>query len=141
MITDPGRRRVDDILTAARSRLVRLTPVEALAAQRDGAVLIDIRPQLNRETEGEVPGAVVVERNVLEWRLDPAGDARLPVASYDLRVVVVCNEGYTSSLAAVALHELGVSRATDVVGGYRAWRAAGLPITDPARARDEWESA
>lgn len=134
MTTDSRRRRIDDILTAARSRLVRLTPVEALAAQRDGAVLIDIRPQLNRETEGEVPGAVVVERNVLEWRLDPAGDARLPVASYDLHVVVVCNEGYTSSLAAVALHELGVSRATDVVGGYRSWRAAGLPVTNPASA-------
>ena len=141
MTTDPRRRRIEDILTDARSRLVRLTPVEALAAQRDGAVLIDIRPQLNRETEGEVPGAVVVERNVLEWRLDPAGDARLPVASYDLHVVVVCNEGYTSSLAAVALHELGVTRATDVVGGYRAWRAAGLPITDPASVRDERESA
>jgi rhodanese-related sulfurtransferase len=135
LTADPRRRVIDDILTEARSRLVRLTPVAALAARREGAVLIDIRPQLNRETEGEIPGAVVVERNLLEWRLDPAGDARMPMASYDLHAVVVCNEGYASSLAAVALHELGVSRATDVIGGYRAWRTAELPTTEAAVPR------
>jgi rhodanese-related sulfurtransferase len=120
-------RGVAELLAEARSRLVRVTPAEALAAQRAGAVLVDIRPQLNREAEGTLPGALVIERNVLEWRLDPSSDARLDVAAYDLQVIVVCNEGYTSSLAAAALQELGVHRATDLDGGFRAWRAAGLP--------------
>ncbi len=122
------RRSIDEVLATARARLDRLDPGEARDAQRAGALLIDIRPQLNRESEGEVDGAVVIERNVLEWRLDPASDARLPIASYDLRVVVFCNEGYTSSLAAAALQDLGVHRATDLIGGFRAWRAAGQPI-------------
>lgn len=122
-----GPRGVAELLAEARAGLVRLTPAEALAAQRAGAVLVDIRPQLNRETEGTLPGALVIERNVLEWRLDPSSDARLDVAAYDLHVVVVCNEGYTSSLAAASLQELGLRRATDLDGGYRAWRAAGLP--------------
>jgi rhodanese-related sulfurtransferase len=120
-------RGVAELLAEARSRLARVTPAEALAAQRAGAVLVDIRPQLNREAEGTLPGALVIERNVLEWRLDPSSDARLDVAAYDLQVIVVCNEGYTSSLAAAALQELGVHRATDLDGGFRAWRAAGLP--------------
>jgi len=129
-----SRRSIAEILADARSRLHRLSPEQAATAVRSGgAVLVDIRPQRDREEEGELPGGIVVERNVLEWRFDPAGDARLGVASYDLQVIVVCNEGYTSSLAAATLHELGVWRATDIVGGYRAWRAAGLP-TDPARA-------
>jgi rhodanese-related sulfurtransferase len=115
----------------ARAGLVRLDPAEALAAQSAGAVLVDIRPQHNRETEGELPGAVVIDRNVLEWRLDPASDARLPIAAYDLHVVLVCNEGYASSLAAADLQELGISRATDLIGGYRAWRAAGFPVRPP----------
>jgi rhodanese-related sulfurtransferase len=119
------------VLADARARLVRLDPAEALAAQSAGAVLVDIRPQLDRETEGELPGAVVIDRNVLEWRLDPASDARLPIASYDLHVVLVCNEGYASSLAAADLQDLGISRATDLAGGYRAWRAAGLPVELP----------
>jgi rhodanese-related sulfurtransferase len=128
-VTAPIRRSIDDLLADARTRLDRLTPAEAREAQNGGAVLVDIRPQVNREAEGEIPGAVIVERNVLEWRFDPSNEARLPVADYDLQVVVFCNEGYTSSLAAVALHDIGVTRATDVVGGYRAWRAAGLPTT------------
>ncbi|GMA86807.1 hypothetical protein GCM10025868_20570 [Angustibacter aerolatus] len=90
-------------------------------------MLVDIRPAAQRLLEGEVPGALVVERNVLEWRFDPGSDARLPIASYDLRVLVLCSEGYTSSLAAAALVGLGITRATDVVGGFVAWRAAGLP--------------
>lgn len=126
-MTVQARRRIEDVLAQARSRLDRLTPAEAFASQRAGAVVVDIRPQLNRETEGELAGAVVIERNVLEWRLDPTSEARLPFASYDLAVVVVCNEGFTSSLAAAALQDLGIHRATDIVGGYRAWRAAGLP--------------
>jgi rhodanese-related sulfurtransferase len=123
----PVRRGVDDLLTDARSRLLRLSPADALQAQRDGAVLVDIRPAVNRDVEGLIPGALVVDRNVLEWRFDPTSDACLDVASYDLAVVVVCNEGYTSSLAAAALQDLGIRRATDLIGGYRAWRAAGLP--------------
>lgn len=122
-----GRRTIDELLAEARARLVRLTPHEAHAAAQDGAVLVDIRPQANRDVEGLLPGAVVIERTVLEWRLDPASEARLPMASHDLRVVVVCNEGYSSSLAAAVLQELGVHAATDLDGGYRAWKAAGLP--------------
>ena len=106
----------------------RQTPEEALRAQGAGAVLVDIRPEANREAEGRIPGAVVIERTVLEWRLDPACEARLPLASYDLHVVVVCNEGYSSSLAAATLQQLGIHRATDLVGGFRAWQAAGLPV-------------
>jgi rhodanese-related sulfurtransferase len=90
-------------------------------------VLVDIRPAAQRAAEGEIPGALIVERNVLEWRFDPASDARLPQASYDLRVIVVCSEGYTSSLAAAALQDLGVRQATDLDGGFQAWQAAGLP--------------
>ena len=121
------RRGIDDVLADARARLERLTPREARDAFIAGAVVVDIRPQFDRESEGEIPGALVIERNVLEWRLDPRSDARLAVAGYDVHVVVVCNEGYTSSLAAAALQELGLYRATDVIGGYRAWRAIGLP--------------
>jgi rhodanese-related sulfurtransferase len=128
-MTTSIRRGIDDVLAQARSGLLRLRPREALDAQRKGAVLVDIRPQINRDTEGELPSAVVIERNVLEWRLDPTSDARLAIASYDLQVIVVCNEGYTSSLAAAALQDLGIERATDVAGGYRAWRAEGLPTT------------
>jgi rhodanese-related sulfurtransferase len=130
-VTQTARRSIAEVLADARARLVRLDPAEALAAQSAGAVLVDVRPQLDRETEGELPGAVVIDRNVLEWRLDPASDARLPIASYDLHVVLVCNEGYASSLAAADLQDLGISRATDLAGGYRAWRAAGLPVELP----------
>ena len=123
------RRTVDDLVAEARAGLVRLTAPAALAAVEDGALLVDIRPQAQRVEEGEVPGALVLERNVLEWRLDPASAARLTVASYELQVIVLCSEGWTSSLAAAALQSLGIERATDVDGGFRAWRAAGLPTT------------
>ena len=126
-----GARSIDEILAAARARLARLTPQEAYAACAAGATLIDIRPAARRAT-GEIPGSVVIERNHLEWRLDPASDARLPwVTGYDLRPIVICAEGYTSSLAAAALQDLGLSRATDVAGGYQAWQAAGLPTARP----------
>lgn len=130
MSTRPdGAISVEEMLSAARSRLHRLTPRESADAVAAGAVLVDIRPAAQRAAEGEVPGALVVERNVLEWRFDPACDARLPQASgYDVEVVVLCSEGYTSSLAADALRQLGLHRATDVIGGYRAWAAAGLPV-------------
>ena len=128
---DSGRS-IDEILAAARARLTRVTPEEAFAEFRAGAVLIDIRPASERATVGEIPGSVVVERNHLEWRFDPACDARLPgVTGYELRPIVICSEGYTSSLAAVSLHDLGLTRATDVIGGYAAWAAAGLPTARP----------
>jgi rhodanese-related sulfurtransferase len=128
-----GARSIDEILAEARSRLTRLTPEQAFAEFGAGATLIDIRPAAQRAAEGEVPGSVVIERNHLEWRLDPASDARLPwVTGYNLRPIVICAEGYTSSLAAAALQDLGLTRATDVTGGYRAWQAAGLPTARPA---------
>jgi rhodanese-related sulfurtransferase len=117
----PPRRSIDEVLDDSRRRLTRLRPAEASRAWAGGAVLVDIRPAAQRALEGELPGAMLVERNVLEWRFDPASDARLPCAHYDLQVVVLCQEGYTSSLAAAALQDLGVHRATDVVGGYAAW--------------------
>ena len=127
-VRPPGASGIDELLDAARARLTRLEPKAALAAQREGAVLVDIRPASQRGHTGIIPGALVVERNVLEWRFDPASAARLPVADrYDLPVIVYCEEGYTSSLAAAALQDLGLSRATDLAGGIAAWRAAGLP--------------
>jgi rhodanese-related sulfurtransferase len=126
-------RTIDEILARARSGLDRLSPDAAAAALDDGAVLVDIRPVAQREREGEVPGSLVVERNVLEWRFDPSNAARLPIADDHLRVVVLCSEGYTSSLAAASLQELGVHLATDVVGGLAAWRQAGLPVAPGGR--------
>jgi rhodanese-related sulfurtransferase len=119
---------IDEILAAARSRLMRLSSVQAQRAVADGGVLVDIRPAAQRLAEGEIPGAMIVERNVLEWRFDPASTARLPEASYDLHVIVFCSEGYTSSLAAASLQDLGVWRAADLDGGFGAWRTAGLPV-------------
>jgi rhodanese-related sulfurtransferase len=130
VLRPPGARTIDELLAEARSRLSRLSPQDAAARVAGGALLVDIRPAAQRAREGEVPGALVVERNVLEWRFDPASDARLPQATgYDVEVVVLCSEGYTSSLAADALRAIGLSRATDVVGGFVAWAAAGLPTT------------
>ncbi|HEX3513132.1 MAG TPA: rhodanese-like domain-containing protein [Trebonia sp.] len=123
-----GARTIDEMLAAARGRLLRLTAEEAYAACAAGGTLIDIRPAAQRAAAGEVPGSVVIERNHLEWRLDPASDARLPwVTGYGLRPIVICAEGYTSSLAAAALQDLGLVLSTDVIGGYQAWQAAGLP--------------
>ncbi|MEO5875714.1 MAG: rhodanese-like domain-containing protein [Streptosporangiaceae bacterium] len=126
MTRPAGARSIDQILDEARSRLTRLTPGEA---HRDAeALLIDIRPAAQRAAEGEIPDALIIERNHLEWRLDPECGARIPEATgYDVRAVVFCSEGYTSSLAAAALQDLGLSRATDVVGGFKAWAADGLP--------------
>jgi len=118
-----------DLLAGARSGLLRLDPIRAVSACLDGAVLVDIRPAAQRAEEGDVPGAMLVERNVLEWRFDPTSEARLPIASYDLHVIVLCSEGYTSRLAAAALQQVGVHRATDVIGGFQAWKEAGLPVS------------
>ncbi|WP_240810861.1 rhodanese-like domain-containing protein [Streptomyces tendae] len=133
--TDPGRdpagtAGIDELLKRVRSGYVRIEAEQAYEAARSGdAVLVDIRYAALRERDGLIPGALVVERNELEWRLDPRGSHRLPEAtSHDARVVVVCDEGYASSLAAESLHRLGLYRATDLVGGFQAWRVAGLPV-------------
>lgn len=121
---------IDLLLADARGGLDRLSPAEARDAQRAGALLVDIRPAAQRAAEGLVPGALVIERNVLEWRLDPVGDARiLDAPDYDDVVVVFCSQGYASSLAAASLQAIGLHRATDVVGGFLAWREAGLPVS------------
>jgi rhodanese-related sulfurtransferase len=119
---------IDELLAEARSGLQRVTPWEAQAALEDGALIVDIRPSELRERDGELPGAHVIDRNVLEWRLDPHGEHRDPsVARTDRQVIVMCNEGYQSSLAAATLRRLGLD-ATDMIGGLQAWRADGLPV-------------
>ncbi|MGI8574023.1 MAG: rhodanese-like domain-containing protein [Egibacteraceae bacterium] len=115
------------MLAEARAGLNRLSPHEAAAAVEAGALLIDIRPAAQRAAEGEIPGAHVIERNVLEWRLDPSSDVRIPEATdHDRAIVVFCQESYTSSLAAASLQQLGLRHATDLEGGFAAWAAAGL---------------
>jgi rhodanese-related sulfurtransferase len=119
--------RIDLVLRAARRRYRRLAAAEVPDALRHGAVLVDIRPQDQRFREGEVPGALVIERNVLEWRCDPTSDTRLPEAvGDDVEWVIVCSEGYTSGLAAAALLDIGLHRATDVIGGYHALAGSGV---------------
>ncbi|HVX42931.1 MAG TPA: rhodanese-like domain-containing protein [Mycobacteriales bacterium] len=119
---------IDEMLAAARSRINRVTVQEAAKEHAAGALLVDIRPEAQRRQEGEIPGTLVIERNVLEWRLDPASSARIPEATgHDRRVVVFCSEGYTSSLAADSLQQLGLHRATDMAGGFLRWRDSGLP--------------
>ncbi|AYN39074.1 sulfurtransferase [Streptomyces dangxiongensis] len=126
---------IDGLLDRVRAGYRRIEAREAYeAAQTGEALLVDIRYAALRERDGLIPGALVVERNELEWRLDPQGSHRVPQATgHDVRVVVVCNEGYASSLAAASLHQLGLRRATDLVGGFQAWRAEGLPV-EPARS-------
>ena len=123
---------LDQYLAATRSGLKRLEPTDAHAATRDGALLVDIRPEFQRRRDGEIPGAIIVERNHLEWRLHPESPARIHEATgFDVEWIVLCDEGYASSLAASCLQSLGLYRATDVVGGLRAWRAAGMPLRTP----------
>jgi rhodanese-related sulfurtransferase len=120
---------VDALLARARGRLQRVTPEEAARRQRAGALLVDIRLTEERRADGAIPGAIVVSLNHLEWRLDPASASHLDAAcDHDVEIVLCCNEGYCSSLAAVRLHELGLHRATDLIGGFQAWRAARLPV-------------
>ena len=112
-------RTIDEVLADSRASLRRLTPRQAEVARQAGGVLVDIRPEAQRRAEGTVPTALVIERNVLEWRFDPASAASLPIAGHDLLVIVICSEGYTSSLAAAALQGLGVHRATGERGAAR----------------------
>lgn len=126
---------IDRLLDQVRTRLDRVDPVTAHHAQRDGrAVLVDIRPAAQRAEFGEIPDALVIERNVLEWRLDPRGAARIDLPD-DSRLwpIIVCQEGYASSLAAASLQDIGLPRATDLAGGFAAWQAAGLPVVNPHR--------
>jgi rhodanese-related sulfurtransferase len=121
--------RLDRLLARARAQLARLGPRQAYAASRRGAYLVDIRPEFQRRADGEIPGAIVIERNHLEWRLHPASPDRIPEAGGDdVHWIVICDEGYASSLAAATLRAIGVKRATDVVGGFQAWRRAKLPV-------------
>jgi rhodanese-related sulfurtransferase len=123
---------VDEFLVQARAELDRVTPQQADELRRSGALLVDIRPHANRSAEGEIPDSVPIERIVLEWRLDPGGADRLPGFTADTPVVLLCNEGYASSLAARDVLRLGVRSVTDLIGGFRAWRAAGLPVREGA---------
>ena len=115
-------RTIDDLLDEARQRLDRVRP-EALSREMEaGALVIDIRPSEQRLRDGDLPGSIVIDRNVLEWRLDPDSPRRISdINGYDRRIILVCNEGYASSLAAATLQDLGLHRATDLVGGYQAW--------------------
>jgi rhodanese-related sulfurtransferase len=116
-----GRRGIDEILATARAKLDRVQPEDLAGELAAGALVVDTRPVEQRERDGALPGAIVIDRNVLEWRLDPACPNRIPEASYDRRVIVVCNEGFSSSLAAATLRDIGVMRATDLAGGFQAW--------------------
>lgn len=120
---------LDELLERARRDLVRVRPEQAAAELAGGALLVDIRPADQRSVGGNIPDATVIDRNVLEWRLAPDSEWRIDaVASPDTRVIVLCNEGYSSSLAAATLKELGLVNVTDVIGGFQAWKAAGLPV-------------
>jgi rhodanese-related sulfurtransferase len=120
---------IDHLLENARRRLRRISPQQAAAEQADGALLVDTRTAEQRASQGAIPGALVIDRTVFEWRLDPTSPSRIPEASdHKVRVIVICAQGYSSSLAAASLQDLGLVNATDVIGGFEAWRAAGLPV-------------
>ena len=120
---------IDEVLKRARSRLLRVEPHQAAAEFDRGALLIDTRTETQRAKQGEIPGAIVIDRTVLEWRLDPTSPSRIPeVKDHQVRVIVVCAEGYSSSLAAASLQDIGLVNATDVIGGFQAWKSAGLPV-------------
>jgi rhodanese-related sulfurtransferase len=120
----------ETFLAQARAEIERVDALKAYRLQREGALLVDIRPYYNRLAEGEVLGALPVERIVLEWRLDPQGSHRIPDITEDRTVIVFCNDGYASSLAARDLRRVGLPHATDLIGGFTAWEEAGLPVTD-----------
>jgi rhodanese-related sulfurtransferase len=118
------RNSIAKILAEARQSLLRVTPEQLSGERESGTLIVDIRPVEQRQRDGDLPGAIVIDRNVLEWRLDPSSEHRIPqVTGYDIRIVVVCNEGYSSSLAAAVLQKLGLHQAADMIGGYQAWLA------------------
>ncbi|MEI8022654.1 MAG: rhodanese-like domain-containing protein [Actinomycetota bacterium] len=118
------RNSIAKILAEARQSLLRVTPEQLSGERENGTLIVDIRPVEQRQRDGDLPGAIVIDRNVLEWRLDPSSEHRIPqVTGYDIRIVVVCNEGYSSSLAAAVLQKLGLHQAADMIGGYQAWLA------------------
>ena len=118
------RNSIAKILAEARQSLLRVTPELLSSELENGTLVVDIRPVEQRQRDGDLPGAIVIDRNVLEWRLDPSSEHRIPqVTGYDIRIVVVCNEGYSSSLAAAVLQKLGLHQAVDMIGGYQAWLA------------------
>jgi rhodanese-related sulfurtransferase len=120
---------IDKVLELARSRLARVDARQAAAEHAKGALLVDTRTESQRTKQGEIPGALVIDRTVFEWRLDPTSPTRIPQAKdHQIRVIVICSQGYSSSLAAASLQDLGLVNATDVIGGFHAWREAGLPI-------------
>lgn len=126
-----SRASIDELLASARSRIARLTPEEAAAAQAAGAVIVDTRDTADRCAEGIIPQSVWVSRNTLEWRADPTAELPHPLLSDHARdLIVVCNDGYASSLAAASLRRLGHLTAADLLGGYRAWKQAGLPTEE-----------
>jgi rhodanese-related sulfurtransferase len=133
-----AHRGIDSLLAAARTGLNRLEPAQACHAQSGGAILIDTRTQSQRRADGEIPGAIIIERNHLEWRCDPASPTRIPEATgYQVTWIICCDEGYSSSLAAASLQALGLSNATDLIGGFQAWRAAGLPVSRPREPAEQ----
>jgi len=124
---------IDEALASARRRFTRLTAEQADAERASGALLVDTRTETQRLAQGEIPGALVIDRTVLEWRLDPTSASHIAEATdHQVRVIVLCAQGYSSSLAAASLLDLGLVNATDVIGGFEAWQAARLPITKPS---------
>jgi rhodanese-related sulfurtransferase len=137
-VTAVVQRGIDAVLAESRAGVARLSPTDVVEAWSRGALIVDTRTEAQRRRQGELPGAVVIDRTVLEWRLDPASEDRIPEATgYDVEVVVVCRQGYSSSLAAASLRAVGLHRATDLEGGVEAWLAAGLPMSSgPADVRE-----
>lgn len=128
---------IDELLDAARAGLDRLSPEDALRAHQDGALLVDMRPYEQRARDGTIPGALIIDRNVLEWRLDPQCAYRLDaVTDYQQHIILICNQGFSSSLAAATLQQIGLRNATDVVGGFERWVRSGLPVTRPPSRGD-----
>ncbi len=129
---------IDALLAEARADLERVAPADLAAEMAAGALVVDTRPEEQRRRDGDLPGALVIDRNVLEWRLDPTSPHRIPeAADRGRRIIVVCNEGFSSSLAAATLRRLGLSRATDLAGGYQAWRAV---LPGPRRSAEDTPS-
>jgi rhodanese-related sulfurtransferase len=131
----PARRSVHDVLAAARARFRRLAPAEAWRALAGGALLVDVRDGDQRRRDGTIPGALPIDLTVLLWRVDPESGATHPaITGLDVPLVLICHQGYSSSLAVAALLDLGATNVTDVSGGFEAWRAAGLPVDPPAES-------